>query len=283
MSRRGRGVDVDDGEWCGTDEQLELRRRLGDGGGRAARLHRRHPGRPQRRLARVRPRRRRHRAVPARPRRRAAGQGGALPLQLARVPADHLRRGQGRPRPGQHQLPLRRRRAELPVGQRRRHRRRLPRGVRRPHRGHPRPRARGEGMALGRRRLGAVPRLGHPVRGRGQVRHRPGVGAVGPQRRRPLHALHRRHHRHAQGRDVAPGRSLRPADRQRRAPLPRRRRHRGRARLARGQPGRRHHPAGLPAHARDRQLHRQHHVGRGRAGLPARVAQVRPRRDARHH
>ncbi len=38
---------------------------------------------------------------------------------------------QGRARPGQHQLPLRRRRAALPVGQRRRHRRRLPRRVRR--------------------------------------------------------------------------------------------------------------------------------------------------------
>ena len=46
------------------------------------------------------------------------------------------------PRPGQHQLPLRRRRAELPVGERRRHRRRVPRGVRRPHRGHPRSGAR---------------------------------------------------------------------------------------------------------------------------------------------
>ena len=40
----------------------------------------------------------------------------------ARVPRVDVRRHQGRPRPGQHQLPLRRRRAGLPVGQRRRRR-----------------------------------------------------------------------------------------------------------------------------------------------------------------
>ena len=36
-----------------------------------------------------------------------------------------------------------------------------------------------QGLALGRRRLGALPRLGHAVRGRGQVRHRAGVRARG--------------------------------------------------------------------------------------------------------
>ena len=71
---------------------------------------------------------------------------------------------------------------------------------------------------------GPCPDWATPVRGRGQVGHRAGGGPVGPQRRRPLHALHRRHDRHAQGRHVAPGRPLRPADRQWRAPLPRRRR-----------------------------------------------------------
>ena len=53
-------------------------------------------------------------------------------------------------------------------------------------------------------------------------------------------------------------------------------------RAALGQSGRRRPDAGLPAHARDRRLHRQHRPGRGRAGLPARVAQVRPGRAARH-
>ena len=72
-----------------------------------------------------------------------------------------------------------------------------------------------QGLALGRRRLGTLSRLGHALRGRRQVRHSRVPRTVGAQRRRPLHALHRRHHRHAQGRDVAPGRSLRPADRQR--------------------------------------------------------------------
>ena len=38
------------------------------------------------------------------------------------------------------------------------------------------------GLALGRRRLGALSRLGHAVRGRRQVRHCAGVRAVGPQR-----------------------------------------------------------------------------------------------------
>ena len=42
-------------------------------------------------------------------------------------------------RPDQHELPLRRRRARVPLGQRRRGGGRLPRLVRRPHRAHPRP------------------------------------------------------------------------------------------------------------------------------------------------
>ena len=50
---------------------------------------------------------------------RRTGQGGALPLQLPRVPRVHLRRLQGRTGPDQHQLPLRRRRAGVPVGERR--------------------------------------------------------------------------------------------------------------------------------------------------------------------
>ena len=49
-----------------------------------------------------------------------------------------------------------------------------------------------------------------------------------------------------------------------------------------GEPRRGHADAGLPAHARDRGVHRQHGARRGRADLPARVPPVRPDRDARH-
>ena len=51
-------------------------------------------------------------------------------------------------------------------------------------------------------------------------------GAVGAQRRRPLPPLHRRHDRHAQGRDVAPGRHRRQPGRASRRPLPARARRR---------------------------------------------------------
>ena len=107
--------------------------------------------------------------------------------------------------------------------------------VRRADRGHPRPGTAGQGLALGRRRHAARAPSGPPPTT--TRRSRPSAGcarAVGTQRRRPLHALHRRHDRHAQGRHVAPGRSLRPPHRQRGAPLPRRRRPRGGARRHRG-------------------------------------------------
>ena len=63
---------------------------------------------------------------------------------------------------------------------------------------------------------GAVPRRGPPpTRTPPPPTPSGSIAAVGPRRRRPAHALHRRHHRHAQGRDVAPGRPV---------PQPRRRR-----------------------------------------------------------
>ena len=96
----------------------------------------------------------------------AAGQGRRLPLQLARVHPGHVRRHEGRPRAGEHELPLRRRRAVVSLGQRRRGGGRVPRWFRRADRADPRPGARGEGLALGGRRLRALPRLGHAVRGR---------------------------------------------------------------------------------------------------------------------
>ena len=93
-------------------------------------LAQRHGGRSTT-WARVRPPRRRRRRHAARRRRRRAGQGRPVPLQLARVPGVDVRRLQGRAGHRQHELPLHRRRARLPVGQRRRRRRRVPRHVRR--------------------------------------------------------------------------------------------------------------------------------------------------------
>ena len=88
------------------------------------------------------------------------GQGRRLPLQLPRVPRDLLRRLQGRPGAGQHQLPLRRRRARLPVGQRRRRGGGLPRAPSPSAASDPRPAADGEGLDRGRRRPGTRSRTG---------------------------------------------------------------------------------------------------------------------------
>ena len=206
-----------------------------------------------------------------------------LPLQLPRVPPDHLRRHEGRPGPGQHQLPLRRRRAELPVGQRRRGGGRVPRRVHRADRGHPRPGAPGQGLALGRRRLGPVPRLGHPLRGRRQVGHRAGAARRGaaaattstcstPAARPacPRASCGARTTSSPASSTAACATTTWTAGSTACAPR------------SRPAPGGDHADAGLPADARDRRVHRQHRAGRGRTGLPARVAQVRPGRDARH-
>ena len=101
------------------------------------------------------------------------------------------------------------------------------------------------------------------------------AGTVGPQRRRPLHALHRRHHRHAQGRHVAPGRPLRPAHRRRGPPLPTSTAGSTACASALEPPARagRHPDARLPAHARDRRVHREHDASaEGGRVVPARVA-----------
>ena len=107
--------------------------------------------------------------------------------------------------PRQRQLPLRRGRAALLVRQRR-HGRAGPRGAvlaanRRGSGGLPTAR----GVRGVRRRL----RRGHLGLRRTRLRDRARCGITGArlraaQQRRPVHALHRRHHRHAQGRHVAP-------------------------------------------------------------------------------
>ena len=66
-------------------------------------------------------------SAPDRDRGGPPGQGGAVPVQQSGIPRGLLRLLQGRSGPGQHQLPLRRRRAGLSVGQRRRRRSRVPR------------------------------------------------------------------------------------------------------------------------------------------------------------
>ncbi len=76
------------------------------------------------------------------------------------------------------------------------------------HRAHPRPGPQGDDLAVGRRRRRPVPRVGHALRGGRQQPRRTGRGPVGPQRRPAAHDLHRRHDGHAQGRDVAAGRSV---------------------------------------------------------------------------
>ena len=138
-----------------------------------------------------------------------AGQGRPVPLQRPRVPRVDVRRLQGRAGAGQHQLPLPD--DELVylwdnadavavvfhgtfTERIERIRDRVPRV-----------------------RLwlwvddgaGPCPDWATPYEDAAAAGDRAAVrGAVGPRRRRPLHALHRRHHRHAQGRHVAPGRPL---------------------------------------------------------------------------
>ena len=139
---------------------------------------------------------RRHRRDVAGRRRGRAGQGRPVPLQRAGVHRVGVRRVQGRAGDRQHELPLRRRRARLPVGQRRRRGRRVPRRVHRAHRRAAPPPAADPHVAVGRRRPRPVPGLGDPLRdGRRHADRGPRRRAVGPLRRPPRPALHRRHDR----------------------------------------------------------------------------------------
>ena len=183
--------------------------------------------------------------------------------------------------------------------------RRLPLGLRAHPRRGPGRAARPRGAAAGARRLG--PR---PVARRRLVRGRPGRRVSRPATgralgRRPLHPLHRRHDRHAQGRALAPGRHLpgrargSPARHDRRVAEPR---GAGRERAQRRRPAH----AVPTVHARRRALdrvqrlrRRQHHRpppphpeprpgrhlvddrGRGRQHPAHRGRRVRPTADRR--
>ncbi len=140
------------------------------------------------------------------PRRRPPGQGRAVPLQRPRVPRVGVRRLQGRARAREHQLPLRRRRARLPVGQRRRGGRGVPRLVHRPR------------SSASAHRLpkvatwlwvddgtGPCPDWALDYETAAATPTERVIGAVGTRRRRHPPHVHRRHHRHAEGRDVAAG------------------------------------------------------------------------------
>ena len=132
-------------------------------------------------------------------------------------------RCRGRSRPagyGQHQLPLHRRRARVPLGQRRRGGRRVPRRVRRRSR-RCAPGFRGCHVAVGRRRQRAVPGLGDAVRGGRDV----GAPRSGRRRRGDAAATTSYCSTPAarpvpEGRHVAPGRPLRRPRRRQPGPLP---------------------------------------------------------------
>ena len=166
----------------------------------------------------LRPARRRARRRPRRRRAPAAVEGGrptstTAPSTWRRYVAA-FKGGDGA---GQHELPLRAGGDRLPVRQRRRRGRRVPRHVHRRC-----SRASATGCRRCRRwyvvadETGDGPGLGDAVR----VGRRPAgadrvVAPWGRARRRPAAALHRRHDRHAEGRDVAPGRPVQRARRRR--------------------------------------------------------------------
>ncbi len=139
-------------------------------------------------------------------------EGGVVSLQLQRVHRRRVRHHEDARRSGQRELPLSRRRARVSARQLRRRGAVVSRLARRARRQGARPRADGEALDPGRRRI-AAPGL------RGRLRRTDcserSNGADRAQRRRSLLPLHRRHHRHAERRDVAQRGSLRRTRRSR--------------------------------------------------------------------
>ena len=136
------------------------------------------------------------------------GLGGHLRLQRQRVRRVAARRVPRTGRAVQRQLPLRQERIALSAGRFRCDRADLSRHLRAAGRRRPAESATPAGAHPDRRRLGQRPgaRCGR-LRGR-PGRRRAGAAAGRAVARRPVRALHRRHHGHAQGRAVAPARHL---------------------------------------------------------------------------
>ena len=160
-------------------DRLELCRRLGDGcrpdsrsdrpragrrgGSPGARWTRRADGIAQTLLdARARP----------------AGQGRALPDELPRVPRVDVRDHESRHGPGEHQLPLRRGRALLPLGQRRRRVHPVPRLLHRARRG-----AQTTSRQGARAGSGSTTARGTVPTGPSHTRRRPRARQAGPAHR----------------------------------------------------------------------------------------------------
>ncbi len=246
---------------------MEHRRRVRGGGRNGARVARAHPGRPRPVLAGTGPPGRAGRGVPGRPGAGPPGQGRAVPAQLPGVPGVVRGRAQRLPGAGEHQLPLRPRGTQLPVAGLRRPRGGVRRVLHGDDRAHPRVGPGRAGLAVGGRRFRALPAVGRGVRvGRGARRPPPGA-ALGAGRRRHHPAVHRGHHRAAQGRDLAAGRPDGVAGQRGGWPVPR-----PAGPGVRPVPDRRPRAAAPPGRAA--------HARRGLPDLPARAGPRRRRRPA---